>query len=149
MLQENHVERTRRQKAILDLVAARPIGTQAELKALLERQGISATQSSLSRDLDELGVVKSRGAYALPEARERSGRAGLLELRLAGDALVVARCLPGLAPAVAAEIDRAGVPGVAGTVAGDDTVFIAVEDRGAQRSALKALWSLFEIAPAP
>jgi transcriptional regulator of arginine metabolism len=61
----------------------------------------------------------------------------------AGDHLVVAKCLPGLASAVAVEIDRAGIAEIVGTLAGEDTIFIAVADRKGQRAAVKKIWELF------
>ena len=87
-----------RQKKLLNLIRAKRIGTQDDLRAHLEHAGVTATQSSLSRDLEELGVVKHHGAYALPQANGNSAR-GLLSLDFAGDALVIARCLPGRASA--------------------------------------------------
>ncbi|MBD0327590.1 MAG: arginine repressor, partial [Pyrinomonadaceae bacterium] len=98
-----------RQQKILSLIRARRIATQEELTALLERAGMTATQSSVSRDLLELGVVKQRGYYSLPRAENGAAARGLLSLETAGDVLIVARCEPGLASAVAVEIDRAAL----------------------------------------
>ncbi|HEY6186964.1 MAG TPA: hypothetical protein VIW80_04735 [Pyrinomonadaceae bacterium] len=132
-----------RQKKILSLIRAKRIGTQEELRELLERGGMEATQSSVSRDLLELGIVKHHGAYALPQATGGAGRRGLLSLEAAGDSLVVARCEPGLASAVAVEIDRAGVSDIVGTLAGEDTVFIAARERKSQRVVIKKVWEIF------
>jgi transcriptional regulator of arginine metabolism len=134
-------KRTRQQK-ILSLIQARPIGTQEDLRALLERTGVPATQSSVSRDLEELGIVKQHGHYTLPRANGASAR-GLLSLDQAGDSLVIARTLPGLASAVAVEIDAAAIADVVGTIAGEDTIFIAVRDAKAQRTTIKQIWELF------
>ncbi len=131
-----------RQKKILNLIRAKKIPTQEGLRAHLERAGVPATQSSVSRDLEELGVVKHRGAYALPHANGDAAR-GLLGLDVAGDVLVVARCLPGRASAVAVEIDDAAMPEIVGTLAGEDTIFIAVHDQKSQRAAIKQIWKLF------
>ncbi|MFN2514408.1 MAG: hypothetical protein ABR568_23720 [Pyrinomonadaceae bacterium] len=108
-----------RQKRILSLIRAKPIGTQEELRSLLERAGVPATQSSVSRDLEELGVVKHRGHYTVPRA---NGAA---------------------ASAVAVNIDGAAIAEIVGTVAGEDTIFIAVNDRKAQRGAIRKVWELF------
>lgn len=137
------MQKEQRQKKILSLIRARRIGTQGELKEHLERAGVPATQSSVSRDLVELGVVKHNGHYTVPKAATGAAARGLLELLTAGDALVIARCEPGLASAVAVEIDRAGIEEIVGTLAGEDTVFIAVTERRAQRSAIKRIWELF------
>jgi len=131
-----------RQKKILNLIRAKRIGTQESLRSHLERAGVSATQSSVSRDLEELGVVKHRGAYTLPHTNGESAR-GLLSLDAAGEVLVVAKCLPGLASAVAVEIDDAAISEIVGTLAGEDTIFIAVREQKSQRVAIKKIWELF------
>lgn len=130
-----------RQQTILSLIQAKPIGTQEDLRALLEQAGVTATQSSVSRDLEELGIVKQHGHYTLPRA---NGARGLLSLDQSGDSLVVARTMPGLASAVAVEIDAAALPEVVGTIAGEDTIFIAVRDAKAQRPTIKQVWELFQ-----
>ena len=131
-----------RQKRILSLIRAKPIGTQEELKSLLERAGVPATQSSVSRDLEELGIVKQRGHYTVPKANG-AGASGLLSVERAGDNLLVARTEPGLASAVAVQIDGEAIPEIVGTLAGEDTIFIAVGDAKAQRVAMKGIWELF------
>ncbi|HWF87893.1 MAG TPA: hypothetical protein VN659_03635 [Pyrinomonadaceae bacterium] len=131
-----------RQQKILSLIKARPIGTQEDLRALLERAGVPATQSSVSRDLEELGVVKHHGHYTLPRTNGAPAR-GLVSLDHAGDSLVIARTIPGLASAVAVEIDAAAIPEIVGTIAGEDTIFIAVRDAKSQRTAVKEIWKLF------
>ncbi|HXT62270.1 MAG TPA: hypothetical protein VN696_04465 [Pyrinomonadaceae bacterium] len=131
-----------RQKRILNLIRAKRVGTQEELRAHLERAGVPATQSSVSRDLEELGVVKHHGFYARPHANGDAAR-GLLSLDIAGDVLVVAKCLPGRASAVAVEVDDAGIPEIVGTLAGEDTIFIAVHDQKSQRAAIKKIWEMF------
>ena len=131
-----------RQKKLLNVIRAKRIGTQEALRTHLERVGVTATQSSLSRDLEELGVVKHHGSYALPQANGDSVR-GLLSLDTAGDVLIVAQCLPGRASGVAVEIDDAGIPEIVGTLAGEDTIFIAVREQKGQRIAMKKIWELF------
>ena len=131
-----------RQQKILSLIQAKPIGTQEDLRALLERTGVAATQSSVSRDLEELGIVKHHGHYTLPRTNGSAAR-GLLSLDQAGDGLVIARTMPGLASAVAVEIDAAVIPEIVGTIAGEDTIFIAVRDAKSQRAAIKEVWALF------
>jgi transcriptional regulator of arginine metabolism len=133
-----------RQNRILSLIKAGRIGTQEELKDRLERAGVIATQSSVSRDMIELGVVKQHGAYVLPKTASSVAARGLLSLETAGDALIVARCEPGLASALAVEMDRASIPEIVGTIAGDDTIFIAVSDGKGQRVAIKKIWDVFQ-----
>ena len=138
----NTVNKRERQQKILTLIKAKPIGTQEDLRALLERTGVPATQSSVSRDLEELGVVKHHGHYTLPRTNGAPSR-GLVSLDEAGDSLVIARTVPGLASAVAVEIDAAAIPDIVGTIAGEDTIFIAVRDPKSQRTAVKEVWKLF------
>jgi transcriptional regulator of arginine metabolism len=138
-----------RHRAIRDLVAQRPIRTQQELAAALRERGFRTTQATISRDVAELGLVKAASegiqVYALPRRlveAESSGEDRLrallhqlpIELREAGLLLVV-RTLPGSAHAIAAALDRARWPEVAGSIAGDDTVFVACIDRIALRRA--------------
>jgi transcriptional regulator of arginine metabolism len=136
------MQKNQRQRKLLSLIQAKPFATQAELRDSLESAGVPATQSSLSRDLEELGIVKHRGHYMVPKSNGAAAR-GLLSLDLAGENLVVARTEPGLASAVAVEIDGAALEEIVGTLAGEDTIFVAVRDSKAQRAAVKKIWSLF------
>jgi transcriptional regulator of arginine metabolism len=131
-----------RQQKLLSLIRARPFATQAELRDSLERAGVPTTQSSLSRDIEELGIVKHHGHYAVPRLNGPTAR-GLLSLDLAGENLVVARTEPGLASAVAVAIDGAAISEIVGTLAGEDTIFVAVNDQKSQRVAMKKIWELF------
>jgi len=132
-----------RQRAIRDLVDGRPIRTQQELAAALRERGFRATQATISRDVAELGLLK-RGrqgttAYALPPRLVEADVSGEDRLRrLLGDLptelresglILIIRALPGSAHAIAAALDRARWPEVAGSIAGDDTVFVACSDR--------------------
>jgi transcriptional regulator of arginine metabolism len=132
----------KRQEQILDLIRAKNIATQEELGELLSKGGLSVTQSSVSRDLDELGIVKANGFYALPQ-NDNAGL-GLQTLEIAGENLVVAKTPPGVASAVCVLIDREKFDEIVGTVAGDDTIFIAVRDRKGQKAVLKKVWEMFE-----
>ncbi|HEX8939722.1 MAG TPA: arginine repressor [Candidatus Limnocylindrales bacterium] len=133
-----------RQRAIRDLLELRPIRTQQELAVALGERGFRATQATISRDVAEMGLVKIEReglqAYALPPRlgeAEPSGEERLrallhdlpIELREAG-LLLVLRTLPGSAHAIAAALDRCRWPEVAGSIAGDDTVFVALAERG-------------------
>jgi transcriptional regulator of arginine metabolism len=132
-----------RQQAVRDLIGQRAIRTQQELAAALRERGFRATQATVSRDVSEMGLVKVTrsgiAAYALPpraadvevSGEERLGsllRSLPVEVRQAGLLLVV-RTIPGSAHAVAAALDRARWPEVVGSIAGDDTLFVAFADR--------------------
>lgn len=138
------MEKERRQQKISNLISTQRIATQTELARRLERAGLVATQSSVSRDLEELGIVKQKGRYTLPQSAANGAEVhGLLSLEQAGDALVIAKCESGMASAVAVRIDRAHLTEIAGTLAGEDTVFIAVRDNKTRRAAMRKLWELF------
>lgn len=136
------MQKPERQKRLLRLIQAKPIGTQEELRAYLERAGVPATQSSVSRDLEELGIVKQHGRYTIPRANGAGAR-GLLSLDLSGENLVIAKTEPGLASAVAVAIDAAAIPEIVGTLAGEDTIFIAVANQKAQKGAMRKIWEVF------
>ena len=129
-----------RQGAILRLVSERGLATQAELADALRELGIEAVQTTISRDIAQLGLVKVRDGegrlvYALPGASDLDRldelttalRRSVLSLVPTGNLLVL-HTPPGQANTVALAIDGAGLGDVAGTVAGDDTIFVAARD---------------------
>ncbi|TMB88539.1 MAG: arginine repressor [Chloroflexi bacterium] len=123
-----------RHQAILALVNRGGVHTQQELAEALARRGLRATQATISRDVQELGLVRSVGGY-------RSSTDLVRELVLSVELVepvVVIKTPPGTANLVARRIDEAALPGVAGTVAGDDTIIAVLRRRGAGR-ALKDL----------
>ena len=133
-----------RHKLILDVISERPVSRQDELAALLRDSGFSVTQASVSRDLDELGIVKVDGKYAhvqLPAAE--ISPFGVSAIEPAGDNLLVVRCSAGLASAAAVRIDASKVEEIIGTIAGDDTIFIAVGNAHDQKMAVRKLRSIF------
>jgi transcriptional regulator of arginine metabolism len=126
-----------RQQALMELVQAGPLASQHEIQVRLSERGYQATQSTISRDLEELGLVRIRGAdghlrYGRPAeaaalgapARLRSLLSEFLISVAASDNLVVMKTTPGAANAVGETLDRAGVDGVLGTIAGDDTLLV-------------------------
>ncbi len=123
----------RRRDAVARIIRARRIGTQEELLEALAGAGFRATQATLSRDLAVLGarrVSRPEGGtvYELDGAAERNGLGalrGLVQGITANGSLVVVRTHPGSAPAIARAIDLGEVPEVLGTIAGDDTIFVA------------------------
>ncbi|HEY0051665.1 MAG TPA: hypothetical protein VGB68_20370, partial [Pyrinomonadaceae bacterium] len=125
-------------------IDARRIGRQEELAELLEKKGFSVTQSSVSRDLLDLGIIKVHGHYALPKKMRNGVAFGLLNLDTAGENLIVAKCESGLASAVAVRVDDANIAEIVGTIAGDDTIFIAVKDKSEQKTVIKKIWEIFE-----
>ena len=143
-------QRKQRLLRILELISTRRIHTQEELVEALRADGWDVTQSSVSRDIASLRLVKSDGAWARPPAGEVQGvdpdelriREGVLQVDTAGDSLVVVRTPPGEANRVAVAIDRLGWPEVVGTIAGDDTIFIAARSAQAQQSTVRRVKKL-------
>ena len=125
-----------RRTQILNLLRTDPEVTQEELRRKLARHGIQVTQATVSRDLEELGLVKTRTGYRLPETDAPPApvhptlqvilKEFLREARQAAN-LVVLKTYPGNAHSVAAALDAADWPEVVGTVAGDDTIFVATD----------------------
>ena len=137
--------REARQRAIRALLARSPVANQAELVAELRRQGIAATQSSVSRDLRDLGVARVGGRYvqgAGPEERDpRVAEVARLlrSVRPAGPYLTVVQTAVGAAQGVARALDAAGWPEVVGSLAGDDTVFLATATEQDQERLIRHL----------
>jgi transcriptional regulator of arginine metabolism len=149
MLTERHVDR---HHAILRILRSGVVRRQSELARLLREDGFEVTQSSVCRDLRELGVLKASGRY-LPPASAIAPRsdvfAGLAAfvraIRPAGANITVIRTSTGSAQGVAVAIDTAEWPEVVGTISGDDTIFVATPDERAQRELIARLHSLFRI----
>ena len=138
-------EAERRRKLLLELIASEPVSTQSQLVRLLHQAGIACTQASVSRDINDLGLVKLAGRYSLPPtAATPLGLNGEMlhrvrSVQTAGDALLIVHTNPGEASLVALAIDNQRWPSVAGTVAGDDTLFIACPGRIEQQKTLRRL----------
>ena len=152
MLTDHH--REARRTAIVRLLRHSPVRRQQELVRLLKREGHAVTQSSISRDLRELGVLKHSDGYVLPESAETGARTQgnfaavaqfVREVRTAGPSITVIKTTIGSAGSVAAAIDKAGWEDVAGTVSGDDTIFIATADSRAQSRVLEQLRDAFGV----
>jgi transcriptional regulator of arginine metabolism len=137
------MRKSERQELIIDAIRSRKVTSQGELADILRDSSYTVTQASISRDLDELGVVKIDGIYQRPELRSEAGFPGLLGIEASGENLLVARCRSGLASAVAVRLDAARIPEIVGTIAGDDTIFIAVKDARSQRTVTKKALELF------
>ena len=133
--------RARRRRLVADIVRSGQVSSQEDVAAHLASQGLQVTQATVSRDLDQLGAVKVRrgGAmrYALPhQLNGGDGSTDRLQRILgewvqsveAAGTLLVLRTPPGSANIVASTIDQARLPEVAGTVSGDDTLFVALRD---------------------
>lgn len=134
--------KVQRQQTISKLIGRHPVTSQPQLVDLLSTEGILATQTTVSRDLEDLGAVKVRvpggeTVYAIPEyepARlapedhlRRVMGEWVAEVRHSGN-LVVLRTPPGCAHVVGSALDRSNLPGILGTVAGDDTLMCVADE---------------------
>jgi transcriptional regulator of arginine metabolism len=148
--------KSQRQRRIIQLLRQQPITSQQQLVKLLRAAGHGSTQATVSRDLDELGAVKVRRngkvAYAMPsddsqapvgDALRRILTEFVLEMESTGS-LVVIKTPPGHAGMVASAIDRSSIEGIAGTVAGDDTIFVACKQNVLPRRVQRRLSALME-----
>lgn len=140
---------TARRAALRRIIAETPVSRQEDLVRLLARAGHRATQSSISRDLREMGVAKVGDRYLLSATSEETDSgftmvaAFVRDIRRAGACLTIIRTATGSAQGVALAIDRAAWPEVAGTLSGDDTVFIATDGAAAQRRLAARLREVF------
>ena len=149
-----HIDRHQsdRRNAILRILRGERVRRQEDLVDLLKADGFDVTQSSVSRDMRELGVLKAQGRY-LPPGDEVSRAQGdfaaisrfVREIKLAGPSLTVVKTSVGAAGSVAVAVDKAEWPEVVGTISGDDTIFIATQDGAAQQRRVERLRTLFRI----
>lgn len=150
MLTDHH--QLERRDAILRILRGGLVRRQQDLVRLLRKQGHEVTQSSVSRDLRELGVLKAADGYVLPPdgVTRSNGDFGIIarfvrEVRPAGPSITVVRTTVGAAQSVAVAVDRAQWPEVVGTISGDDTIFIATEGAREQARLVGRLHELFRV----
>jgi transcriptional regulator of arginine metabolism len=140
-----NTDHQQRREAIRNLLLTGPAATQASLVATLEADGYSATQSSVSRDLRELGAIKTGRGYELPLDNQGGDQqmAAVAELlrstETAGPNLLVVKTAIGAAQRVALAFDRCNWPEVIGNIGGDDTVFVATKSSTAQKNLLSRI----------
>jgi transcriptional regulator of arginine metabolism len=145
-------QRDQRQQAILKILRRQHVTRQEELVELLRKRGIEATQSSISRDLRQLGITKLDQEYR-PLTADDDDDTGcdlamlaefVEETRTAGPYQTVVKTVTGAAGQVALALDRCGWPEIVGTVSGDDTIFIATRTGGDQRRLVAKLRARLE-----
>lgn len=146
-----HSSAPARRNLLAKIIRERSVGRQAELVDLLRKEGHPATQSSVSRDLRELGVAKMGDRYVLsetalsPKTEFGAVRQFVTAILTAGGNLIVLKTRIGSAQSVALAIDSAQWPEVVGTISGDDTIFIATQGAQAQRRLDEKLHDIFGI----
>ena len=141
-----------RRNAIMRILRGGVVRKQDDLVHMLKREGYVVTQSSISRDLRDLGVLKAGGRYVMPpdEMTRANGDFGMLaqfvrQIRPAGSCLIVVHTTIGAAQSVAVAIDKAEWPEAVGTISGDDTIFIATDDQRAQSRLIERLHTTFRV----
>ncbi len=125
-------EKALRHKLIVELIRENDISTQTDLVREVKKKGLKCTQTTISRDLAELKVIKAQGHYKVAEFADLSGLNRALwdhgiSVDMAGEHMLVLKTRVGAAQTVAIELDGENWKEVAGTLAGDDTIFIAVK----------------------
>jgi len=144
--------RRARRQTLLQLVMTQQFQTQEALQMALRARGFSVTQSSISRDIRALGLQKRDGVYVAPHEL-LAGPGGLEvwqaveEVRLAGPHMLIVRCHPAMAAVIGGIIDDSQWPGVAGTVAGDDTLLIALSEASVQNNLQQRINTLANLTP--
>ena len=133
------MQRGERLQLLLEIVSATPVRRQDQLVRLLRKNGFTVTQASVSRDLEELGIAKEAGVYRSPSQVPRRTAFGFVSFQPAGENMIVAKCGSGLASALAVRLDAIHLDGIVGTIAGDDTVFIAVTEQKMQKRIIRRL----------
>jgi transcriptional regulator of arginine metabolism len=141
--------KTYRQGQILKLIRSRKISTQEELAQELKNQGIAATQVTLSRDLRDLRLVKTREGYQEMAPEETGPGFSVLAGEFLNDVLraqnmVVLKTSPGHANSVAVALDNEGWPEIVGTIAGDDTILVITPDAPTAEAIQEKLLALLE-----
>jgi transcriptional regulator of arginine metabolism len=142
-----------RRAAILRILRESTVHNQDELVKVLHKQGFDATQSSVSRDLRELGVAKAGDRYIVPTGDATAVAPNafaavtrfVTEIRTAGVVLTVVKTTTGTAQSVAVAIDKSEWPEVVGTISGDDTIFIATDEAKDQKKLRERLRGIFGI----
>jgi transcriptional regulator of arginine metabolism len=139
-----------RQGQILKLIRSKPIFTQEELAQELKKVGIAATQVTLSRDIHQLGIVKTPDGYQTMSGDEAASQLGGLAAEFLQDVrcaqnLVVLKTAPGHANSVAVALDSEEWPEVVGTIAGDDTILVIAPDNVTADFVRKKLMSFLEV----
>jgi transcriptional regulator of arginine metabolism len=138
-----------RRAALAKIIREQAVGRQSELVAMLRKYGLAATQSSVSRDLRELGVAKQGDRYVLPESAAAikndfsTIKQFVRAILTAGTNLTVLRTTVGAAQSVAVAIDTARWSEVIGTISGDDTIFIATAGAREQQKLGERLHAIF------
>ena len=137
------MSKEKRQETLSEIIRSKRIGSQLQIHKELKRLGIHTTQASISRDFVELGVVKIKGIYQLPAIVTREVLMGeIMEIDTAGDNLIIVKTPPGQASMTALAVDKMKIPGVVGTVAGDDTLFVATKSQTEQKMVMKQIMKI-------
>lgn len=129
---------------IKKLLAQQGFGSHEELLRALEAEGCKTNQATVSRDFKKLNIIKSNGIYKLPPLLSEIATSLIQQVVLAGDSLVIVRTTAGAANAAAVQIEQLKLETIIGTIAGDDTIFIATPNRTAQKYTLTHILGLIK-----
>lgn len=143
------MQKKQRHQLILQLVSTRYLATQLDLIAALKEHDVNATQSSISRDIKYLGLIKRAGQYHCPDLSisasakvlDEQHRKYIQKIEIINPYMIVMKTKPATAQAIGASLDQLEWSEIAGTIAGDDTIFIATRSEDHAKSIIKRLYS--------
>lgn len=145
-----YMNKQTRHKEIIKILSNGKVGSQADLHSKFGAKGISVTQATLSRDLEELGIIKEKGVYRVPDVSEYSVQFGELgSIIPAGDSFLIIKTSPGLANAMAELIDTSKPKSIIGTIAGDNTILVALAKGCKQSESIKEISKLLNSRSRP
>lgn len=130
---------------LIQIIKSHKVRSQEDLQERLRKKGVEMTQSTISRALQRLNIAKVNGVYALPAISPGESKlVDFLEVRTSGDTLLVLKTTPGNANRVGYLIDNARIDGVVGSLAGDDTLFVAVETKRQRPGVVNKILALLQ-----
>lgn len=143
-------EKTNRKEVIKDIINSQKIHTQEELVQELEKNGIRVTQATLSRDIKELGAVKTLHpqegcCYQIPRSITSPRHMNITSIEVSGQ-MCVLHCMPGFASVIASFMDNTHIKGVMGTIAGDDTVLVMLNEECDKEFISRTIRALFSVS---
>lgn len=137
------MRKNNRHKLIFEAVLNNRLSNHGEIVNILKQHGLTVTQASISRDLNELGIAKVNGVYRVA-SNAAALPYGQIKIESAGSNLLVLKCGVGMASATAVLIDNSKIEGIVGTIAGDDTIFVAVTDESASKKVTTKILEISE-----
>ena len=142
-----YMQNFKRHKELSELIKKGDFDSQEGLLSAIQKKGFEITQATLSRDLKRIGAVKRDGRYTLgPVGYALDGFSKVVQMQYVEPNLIVVKTTPGLAQAAASMVDNSGINGIAGTIAGDDTIIVVIESPNLHGAIQRNISQLFSRA---